>query len=179
MYKNRGLILDRDGVINIDHGYVGFAKDFAFMPGLFPFLRAARDKGYRLAIATNQAGVARGYYTESDFATLTAHMQAELKRAGIDIDLVLGCYEHPEAVLEAYKRQSFWRKPNPGMVMEICRRLNLDPARSVMIGDRLGDLEAAQGGGVATRLWLETEPRPAPEGVIRIASFAEALSYIH
>lgn len=178
MYKNRGLILDRDGVINIERGYVGFDKDFTFMPGLFPFLRAMRDRGYRLAVATNQAGVARGFYGESDFAALTAHMRQGLAREGIEVELVLGCYEHPDAVSERYKRQSYWRKPNPGMVMEICRRLNLDPARSAMIGDNLTDLQAAQGGGIATCLWLHAHQETPPKDVLRVGDFNEAALYL-
>ncbi|MGE3624010.1 MAG: D-glycero-alpha-D-manno-heptose-1,7-bisphosphate 7-phosphatase [Bdellovibrionales bacterium] len=148
--KRRGLLLDRDGVINIDHGYVGTREQFEFMPNIFPFLRAVQDMGFRLAILTNQSGVARGMYTECDYRDLTNWMLAELARQGIVIDLVLACFEHPEGTVSAYARESFWRKPNPGMVLEAVQRLNLDPARSAFVGDNKRDMEAAERAGIKT-----------------------------
>jgi D-glycero-D-manno-heptose 1,7-bisphosphate phosphatase len=178
MNKNSALLLDRDGVINADTGYVGSIERFSFLPGLFPFLRAARDLGYRLAILTNQAGVARGLYTESDFHRLTAHMLGELKREAIDIELVLACFEHAEAVVPAYARQSFWRKPLPGMVLEALRRLNADPARSAFVGDTLSDMKAAQGGGIRHCLWLTHDGSAAPVGVDPVKTYDEALVFL-
>ena len=80
MHKNRALLLDRDGVINIDTAYVGQVDRFTFMPDLFPFLRSARDRGYRLAVLTNQAGVARGYFSQQDYQRVNAHMLGCLRR---------------------------------------------------------------------------------------------------
>lgn len=176
--QRRGLLLDRDGVINIDHGYVGKKEQFSFMPGLFPFLRAARDKGYQLAILTNQAGVARGYYTESDYETLTNWYLKELGKEGITIDLVLCCFEHTEGSLESYKRESFWRKPNPGMVLEALQKLRLDPARSAFLGDQLRDMEAAQKGGIGKCLWLTDKKDSPPQGVTIVRDYDEALANI-
>jgi len=146
--KRRGLLLDRDGVINIDRGYVGKREQFEFMPGLFDFLRRAQDLGYRLAILTNQSGVARGMYTVADYEKLTGWMLGELAKEGIAIDLVLACFEHPEGTVPEFTRESFWCKPNPGMVLEAVQRLNLDPTRSVFIGDQERDMVAARGGGI-------------------------------
>jgi D-glycero-D-manno-heptose 1,7-bisphosphate phosphatase len=174
MNKNRALLLDRDGVVNAETGYVGLVKDFVFLPGLFPFLRAARDLGYRLAILTNQAGVARGYYSEKDYHDLTQHMLGELRRESIEIELVLACFEHSESANPTYARESFWRKPNSGMVLEAVRRLNLDAARSAFLGDRLSDMQAAQGGGIGHCLWLTQETRTPPAGVNIVKNYDEA-----
>lgn len=173
----RGLLLDRDGVINVDHGYVGKREQFEFIPALFPFLNAAQDLGFRLAVITNQAGVARGLYTAADYERLNAWMLAGLKRKGIEIDLVLACFEHEEGTVPAYRRQSFWRKPNPGMVMEAIVRLGLDPARSAFLGDHLRDMEAAQAAGIKTCLYLTKESR-APAGIVPVKDYDEALALL-
>jgi D-glycero-D-manno-heptose 1,7-bisphosphate phosphatase len=178
MNKNRALLLDRDGVINRDKAYVGQIADFEFMPGLFPFLRAARDGGFRLAILTNQSGVARGLYTEQDYEKLTAYMLSELRREGIEIDLVLACFCHPEGTVHAYKRESFWRKPNAGMVLEAMGRMDLNGGASAFLGDSLRDLEAAQAGGIGKSLWLTVKESASPAGVIKVKDFDEALKVL-
>jgi len=174
MNKNRALLLDRDGVINIDNGYVGSIDQFEFMPGLFPFLRGARDKGYRLAVLTNQSGVARGLYSIEDYNRVTAHMLEGLRREKIDIDLTLASFEHSEGTVAAYARESFWRKPNPGMVLEAIRRLDLDPASSVFLGDNLRDMQAAQNGGIKHCLWLTQKAVEIPVGVVVVKNYDEA-----
>jgi D-glycero-D-manno-heptose 1,7-bisphosphate phosphatase len=178
MNKNRALLLDRDGVINADAGYIGSMERFSFLPGVFPFLRAARDLGYRLAIATNQAGVARGLYSADDYRHLTRYMLRELKRESIDIDLVLACFEHDKGVDPVFTRQSFWRKPQPGMVLEAIRRLDLDPLRSAFLGDALTDMRAAQDGGLRLCLWLTEEKVEAPAGIDVVRNYDEALEFL-
>ena len=178
MNKNRALLLDRDGVVNADYGYVGAAWKFDFLPGLFPFLRAAQDKGYRLAVLTNQSGVARGLYTEKDYQSVTAHMLSVLRREAITLDLTLACFEHPEGTIPAYAFESFWWKPNPGMVLEAIRRLDLDPARSAFLGDNLRDMQAAQGGKISRCLWLTQKEVAAPAGVDCVKTYDEALRFL-
>jgi D-glycero-D-manno-heptose 1,7-bisphosphate phosphatase len=178
MNENRGLLLDRDGVINADTGYVGSKERFSFLPGLFPFLRAARALGYRLAVLTNQSGVARGLYSADDFHRLTEHMLAELRRESIEIELVLACFEHIDGVVPAYIRQSFWRKPQPGMVLEAIRRLNLDPLRSALLGNELTDMKAAQNGGIRRCLLLTQDDVAAPMGVDIVKNYEEAFALL-
>jgi len=170
----RGLLLDRDGVVNVDRGYVGTIEQFEFTPGLFPFLRAATDHGYRLAILTNQSGVARGLYREDDFHALTAWMLDQLQKQGLSINLMLGCCEHPEGSVLPYARESFWRKPSPGMVLEAVQRLHLDPVNSAFLGDQPRDMEAARLGGIGHQLLLNASAELG-EGVIRVHNFDEAL----
>jgi len=171
----RGLLLDRDGVINIDHGYVGSIDAFAFIPGIFAFLRTAIDAGWYLAILTNQSGVARGLYTEKDYEQVMAWMLKEMAREGITCDLVLACFEHGDGEIAAYKRESFWRKPNPGMVLEAIQRMRLDPVRSAFLGDKKTDMAAALSAGIGKCLWLTQKVENTLEGVHSVKNYEEAL----
>ncbi len=177
--KRRGLLLDRDGVINVDKVHVGTRDRFEFMPGIFPFLRAAQNLGYRLAVLTNQSGVARGLYTAEDFKALSDWMVAECAKEGAVIDLVLGCFEHVDATVPAYARESFWRKPNPGMVLEAARRLRLSPPASAFLGDKMTDMQAAQAGGIGTCLLLDDKPPDAlPQRVTAVGDYGAALKIL-
>ena len=111
------LFLDRDGVINEDHGYVYRKEDVVFVEGIFDLCRAARARGMAIVVITNQAGIGRGYYTEADFRALSAWMLDEFARRGAPIDRIYHCPDHPEHGLGDYKRDSFDRKPNPGMIL--------------------------------------------------------------
>jgi len=168
--KRRALFLDRDGVINEEAGYVGTVDRFVFQRGIFDLLRLAQDKGYLLVVVTNQSGVARGMYTEADHFALTRHMMAELRKQGVSIDLQLECFDLKEASVASYRNDSFWRKPNPGMIMEAIVRLNIDPARSMMLGDKETDMQAAQAAGVGT-LFLFSGLPTQMAGVRTITSF--------
>ncbi len=178
--KNKGLLLDRDGVINVDHGYVGTIERFSFKPEIFPFLRFASNKGYRLVIVTNQSGIARGYYTQEDFEVLTDHMCEALKAEGIVLDLVLFCAQHPESLEPELKRMSYWRKPNPGMILESALKLDLDLSRSILLGDRQSDVQAGVEVKVGRVLWLneKEETEATEEGVIKINTFSEAKRFL-
>lgn len=162
--KRRGLLLDRDGVINEDHGYVGTYDRFVFKAGIFPFLRAAQEKGYRLVVVTNQSGVARGYYTRADYEDLTARMQADLAAQGLRLDGVFACFE---------SEGSFWRKPNPGMILEAALRFDLDLSRSALVGDKDSDMQAGRAAGVGR---LYGMGGLAGEGVTSVADLAHLLS---
>lgn len=170
--KRRGLLLDRDGVINEDHGYISTFDRFEFKPDLFPFLRKAQDSGFRLVVVTNQSGVARGYYTMQDYAVLTECMQKALMKEGIALDLVLASFTHPEGIEPSLRRDSYWRKPNPGMIYEAALRLNLDLSRSVMIGDKVSDMKAALEAGVGRCLLINGEAMDHP-AVQRLNGFKE------
>jgi D-glycero-D-manno-heptose 1,7-bisphosphate phosphatase len=112
-------------------------------------VRAVNDAGLYAFVATNQSGVARGYYTEADVVALHDWMNAELGRlAGAHIDAFVYSPFHPEGALEAYRRDSACRKPKPGMILELLARFPVDPARTVMIGDNHTDVAAALAAGV-------------------------------
>lgn len=134
--------LDRDGVINVDHGYVGSPADLDLIAGVPEALKLLRDRGYKLAVVTNQSGIARGYYTEADFRRVTAHLGELLAVHGVELDLVLHCPHGPGDDCPC-------RKPKPGMVLEGAQRLCGDLGRSVLFGDKASDIVAGRAAGVA------------------------------
>lgn len=142
------LFLDRDGIINVDKDYVYRVEDFEFINGIFELAAAARHQGYLIVVITNQSGIGRGLYTEEDFNHLTRWMTAEFAKREIAIAGVYYCPFHPQAGTGIYKRDSFDRKPNPGMILRARDELDLDLANSALIGDKLSDMEAGQVAGV-------------------------------
>ncbi len=150
------LFLDRDGVINVDRHYVHRALDFEFVPGIFELCLAARDLGHRIVVVTNQAGIGRGYYSEADFQALTAWMVGSFHEHGVEIAGVYHCPFHPTAGIGEYRRESFDRKPNPGMLLRARDELDLDLARSVLIGDHDTDIAAGAAAGVGQLIKFES-----------------------
>lgn len=173
------LFLDRDGVINVDHGYVYREQDFEFMPGIFELARTARALGLRLVVATNQAGIGRGLYGEADFERLTSWMRDRFADEGAPIDAVYHCPTHPTAGIGAYRVESPRRKPNPGMFLEARDALGLDLGASILLGDKPSDIDAGLAAGVGLNLWL-ADPGTAPPrpGVEVVHSLAEAATRI-
>lgn len=145
------LFLDRDGVINIDHGHVAFVKDFELIPGIFELCRAAQNQGYALIIATNQGGIARGLYTEENYQNLMAHLDGLMKAEGIHFTGFYHCPHHPE---HGEKIDCMDRKPHPGMLLRAAREHNLDISKSLMVGDKQADMQAAKSAGVPTRVFF-------------------------
>ena len=148
----KALFLDRDGVINVDHGYVHKVKDFQFIEGIFEFCRLAAYKGYLLFVITNQAGIGRGYYTEFDFDFLTNWMCKKFLADNVRISKVYYSPFHPVFGLGRYKKDDESRKPNPGMILQAADEFNLDLKESVLIGDKNTDIQAGQNAGVQTNI---------------------------
>lgn len=148
--RRRALFLDRDGVINVDHSYVGSRDRFEWMPGAREAIRAATDAGWHVFVVTNQSGIARGRYTEADMHVLHAWMTEEIRRAGGTLDDLRHCPFHAEAVVEAYRHAAHpWRKPAPGMLLDLIQTWQIDPTRSALVGDQDTDLQAAAAAGIA------------------------------
>lgn len=152
------MFLDRDGVINIDHAYVSKAEDFEFVDGIFALCRAAKQLGYLICVVTNQAGIGRGYYTETDFLKLSDWMCARFREKGASIDGVYFCPTHPEHGIGEYKTESPFRKPGPGMILQAARELDIDLAKSVLVGDKETDIQAGIAAGVGCNLLYRTLP---------------------
>jgi D-glycero-D-manno-heptose 1,7-bisphosphate phosphatase len=148
MTGSPALFLDRDGVINIDKGYVHKPEDCEFVEGIFDLVKRANEHGYKVFVVTNQAGIARGYYTEAQFLSFSAWMKEEFTRHQAHIDEIYFCPHHPVHGLGAYLTKCDCRKPEPGMFLKAQVAFNIDMARSVMVGDNLSDLEAAFTAGV-------------------------------
>jgi D,D-heptose 1,7-bisphosphate phosphatase len=138
------VFFDRDGVLNENLGWVGSPDRFHWLPGAKEALRLVNNSGAHAFLVTNQAGVARGFYTEEDVDALHRHMMKECLAFGATIDDVRYCPHHPEATVERYRRASEWRKPRPGMLLDLLRAWRVDPQRAVLVGDMESDIEAAQ-----------------------------------
>jgi D-glycero-D-manno-heptose 1,7-bisphosphate phosphatase len=151
---NKALFLDRDGVINVERGYVHRREDFQFLDGIFDLCRAAQRMGYLVVVATNQAGIARGYYTETEFLELTAWMAGRFAEHSIRIAGVYYCPYHPEHGIGPYRRDTEERKPRPGMILRAQADLELDLSASVLIGDKASDIAAAEAAGVGIKVLL-------------------------
>ncbi len=147
------VFFDRDGVINEDRGYVGDISRFAFLPGAIAGVKAANDRGALAFLVTNQSGVARGLYTEQDVAELHRHMTQEMRRQGAHFDDIRTCPHLPEGVVAAYRLACHCRKPEPGMLLDLMRVWPVDRTRSVMIGDKETDMQAARAAGLTGTLY--------------------------
>ena len=150
------VFLDRDGVINVDHGYTHRIEDFEFVPGSAQALASLQRAGWRLVVVTNQSGIARGLYTNDDYERFTAHMRARLQIEGVRLDAVLHCPHLPDAAVAAYRQLCDCRKPAPGMLLRAARELNLDLPASTMVGDRLSDVQAGRAAGVGRCLLVRS-----------------------
>jgi D-glycero-D-manno-heptose 1,7-bisphosphate phosphatase len=147
--KRPALFLDRDGVINHDINYLHKIEDFRWIDGATDVIRRANDRGMAVIVVTNQAGVARGLYGESDVTALHAHIQSELNAQGVFIDDFYYCPYHADGTVEKYRIADHPdRKPNPGMILRAAREHTLDLSRSLLIGDQPSDIAAANAAGV-------------------------------
>lgn len=148
------VFLDRDGTINVEKNYLHRIEDFEFIPGAEEAIALLNKNGYRVVVVTNQAGVARGYYEETDVMNLHAYINEQLKKYDAHIDDFRYCPHHPEHGIGIYKTNCECRKPNTGMLAAVVDGLSLDYAHCWMIGDNTGDINAGKNFGINTILVL-------------------------
>ncbi len=139
----RACFLDRDGVINVDHGHVGSIERFEFIDGVFEACRIIQDRGYRIFVVTNQAGIAKGYYSLSEFYHLTRWVEKKFLENDVLIEETFFCPDHPE-----FTGECDCRKPKPGMLNNAAVKYSLCLSKSLMVGDKRSDLDAAISAGV-------------------------------
>lgn len=149
------VFFDRDGVLNHDAGYLFETAKFKWMDGAREAVRLVNEAGYFAFVVTNQSGIARGFYEESDVDALHLWMADELAAVGAHIDAFEYCPDHPEALIERYRRDSHRRKPGPGMITDLMQRFPVAAGRSFLIGDQERDLEAARAAGIHGLLFRE------------------------
>ncbi len=140
--------IDRDGVINVERGYVHRIEDFTLLPGVTDGLHRLAAQGYALVVVTNQAGIAKGLYDEAAYRRLTLHMCGVLAAAGAALGGVYHCPHHPAGKVPAYTLTCDCRKPAPGLLLRAAAELSLDLARSVLVGDKTSDTAAGRAAGV-------------------------------
>ncbi len=151
--RRPAVFFDRDGVLNRDIGYLHRPEEFEWLEGAKSAIRLCNDAGYFVFVVTNQAGVARGHYGESDVEKLHAWMRSELAREGAYVDAFEYCPHHPEGVHPQYRRACRRRKPQPGMLVDLLANWPVDKDASFLIGNMQSDLDAAAGAGLQAHLY--------------------------
>lgn len=148
---NKALFLDRDGVVNKEKNYLYKIEDFEFINGVFETCRYFQDKGYLIIFITNQAGIARGRYTEEDYQVLTKWMIREFEKENIKISKVYHCPHHPDfsGICEC-------RKPNPKMILDAQKEFEIDLENSILVGDKNSDIEAGINAGIHQNYLITT-----------------------
>ncbi|SAL32681.1 D-glycero-alpha-D-manno-heptose-1,7-bisphosphate 7-phosphatase [Caballeronia telluris] len=172
--KRKALFLDRDGVMNVDFGYVHQPERCVFIAGIFDLVCLANETGYAVIVVTNQAGIGRGYYSEAQFASFMQWMSDRFVKEGATIDRVYHCPHHPDAALGAYRKSCLCRKPSPGMFDAARQDLDLDMPASILIGDKRSDMEAGRRAGVGhCFLFGSKEKSEVPNGALAIDALLE------
>ena len=171
-----GILLDRDGTIIVDHGYVGSVQRVEFIAGAATAIASFNRAGVPVAVITNQAGVARGYYGIDDVVAVHRYIADKLALHGAHVDMFAFCPYHPDGVVEPFARASDDRKPAPGMAKAVGRALNLDLSASWVVGDRPEDMGLAEAIG-ASAVLVGSADRGWP-GVPQFANLAAAAPYI-
>ena len=146
--KNKALFLDRDGVINKNLGYVFSMKNFIWLKNVKKAIKYAYTRKYLIIVVTNQSGVARGLYSENDIKKLHININKQLKKINCKIHDFFYCPYHPKYGSKKYKKNSFLRKPNPGMILKAIKKWNIDQNKSLMIGDKKIDMIASKKAGL-------------------------------
>lgn len=158
------IFLDRDGVINKDNGYVSQVDDFEFIEGVIEACAIFKSKGYLLVVVTNQSGIAREYFTEKQFHTLTEWMDWSMSDRGVELDGIYYCPHHSEAGIGEFKINCECRKPKAGMLLNAVDDLNINIETSILIGDKVSDLQAGIAAGVKTNYLVRSGKEITEEG---------------
>ena len=173
------LFLDRDGVINVDRGYIHRPDQFEFVPGIFELARFWTNELRRLiVVVSNQSGIGRGYFDEWAYEDLTRWMCERFEAEHTAIARVYHCPYHPLHGIGQYRRDHPWRKPNPGMILQAVSDLDLDPVQSAILGDKMSDIEAGAAAGIGLRILVASHDAKESEGAPShevVANLSEAL----
>jgi len=157
---NKSVILDRDGIINHDYGYVYKIEDFKFKKGIFRLLKQISEKQFLLFIVTNQSGIGRGYFSEENFLNLNQWMLSKFKKKGIRIESVKYCPHDPETNCDC-------RKPRTKLVEELIQKYKIDPDKSWFIGDKQSDMECAENAGIKNKILVSDDVESKKYKVVR------------
>jgi D-glycero-D-manno-heptose 1,7-bisphosphate phosphatase len=163
----RAVFLDRDGTINVDKGYVHRIADFEFLPGAVDALALLARAGIDIIVVSNQSGIARGLFSETDLAAVNAHMTAELLRHGVKLAGIYVCPHHPQGSVPRYRLVCACRKPRPGLLIAAMRARGLEAREAVMIGDKNSDVDAGRAAGLSATYLVETGRAASDDHIAR------------
>jgi len=141
---NKAIFLDRDGTLNVEKNYLYKTEDFEFISGMPEAIKRWNELGYKVIVVTNQAGVARGYYTEDDVVNLHIYINDLLMKSGAHIDAFYYCPHHPIYGIGKYKRECNCRKPKTGMLEQAIADFDIDITKSFLFGNQDSDIEAGE-----------------------------------
>jgi len=152
--------LDRDGVINKEIGYLYKINDFEYTHKCIDGLKILNKKGFEIVIITNQAGIAKGYFTEKDYKNLTNWYLEDLKNQSVSILRTIYCPHHKDALITKYKKVCSCRKPNIGMIEKVTDEFDVDLKSSILIGDKKTDIKTGQTAGIGACYYVRSEETP-------------------
>lgn len=174
--KRKALFLDRDGVINVDHAYVHRPSQTEWVPGIFDLVRRARQAGYEPVVITNQAGIARGYFSEETFRAYMDWIAEAFRQEGCPLLAWYFCPHHPKEGVGELKVDCGCRKPAPGMIQQATREWDIDLAASILVGDKAGDVEAGLAAGVGRNCLFKSPLYPPPAELLEHPGVTVVLS---
>ena len=151
-HSQKVLFLDRDGVINYDYGYVHRVDQFDFIPSIFDLCQRAQTKGYKIVIVTNQAGIAKGLYDFQALKTVTRFMISQFRAEGINISGFYFSPYHVDGIIPQLSLEHITRKPNPGLILQAQKDMNINLDDSLIVGDQVSDMEAGYAAGIPRRI---------------------------
>jgi D-glycero-D-manno-heptose 1,7-bisphosphate phosphatase len=176
--QGRALFLDRDGVINEEVNYLWRREDVRFVPGIFALCRTAKSLSYQIVIATNQAGIGRGMYTEQDFHSLMDWMRSEFAHESVSLDAIYFSPWHPEKGVGEYRREHEDRKPGTGMLRRAAADLGISLQESIMVGDRCTDVAAANAAGLRQAFLIAGTETTCPGNFIPVTTLSEVEAWL-
>lgn len=165
---HKALLLDRDGVVNVNHGYVHKPDDCNFVDGIFDLCAAAQQKGYTIVIVTNQSGIARGYYDSWQFKQFSHWIEAQFRAFGIQIRHTYHCPHHPRL-----SGPCTCRKPKPGMLYKAARDYKISLSQSIMVGDSWSDVVCARSAKVGKAVLFKDPHHHTPKGAFDFRIFPD------
>lgn len=178
MHNRPIAFLDRDGVINYDAGYTHRIEDFKFLPGSLEGLKLISDRGFSIIIITNQAGIAKGHFTLNQYLEFSKHLESILHLNNISYLKTYFCPYHKNATIKEYKMDSYDRKPNPGMIYQAKKDFNIDLSKSILIGDKLSDVQAGLSAKIGKIFLVTSNSKKINESYTSIKSLSDIKNYI-